>query len=203
MIKLLNSIFRYVSSFFIITALINCSYSQNVANIEDSINHSSLKDVNKAGHYQAFLDKETQMSGKALILGPFCSAHSYPYDFDLIFDNTVSDVLDKVYETVGLEINSTEDNAKPADNINIQVEPVNVRIMCHAITEYNWECVATTKMTGKVNINGDMKKELIVEAKHASAAGGACGRGAEAVSNSIGKAINIFSSQLYDTLVLD
>ncbi len=199
----INLPFRCVVLFLILTTLANCSYSQKSEKVDSFINYGSLKDVNKHGNFKASLRKETHLSGNAQLIGQYCSAHKYPYNFDIIIDDAVTTVLDKVYQTVALEIITSDDDAENDNHFNIHVDPVNVRLMCHPITEYNWECVATTKLTGSVIDIEDKKIDIAVEKRQASSAGGACGGGADAISASIGQAIDGFSTQLYDILILN
>lgn len=192
--------FRGIFLFVVLTTLANCAYSQKSEKVESFVNYSLLKGLNRQGNFKASLRKETHLSGNAQLIGPYCSLHKYPYDFDIIIDDAVTTVLDKVYQTVELEIVTPVDDAESDNHLNIHVDPVNVRLMCHPITEYNWECVATTKLTGSVTDINNNKFNILVEKRQASSAGGACGGGANAMSASIGHAINGFSTQLYDIL---
>lgn len=203
LINWINFPFRCIALFVILTTLANCAYSQKSEKVESFVNYGSLKDVNRQGNYKASLGKETHLSGNAQLIGPYCSVHKYPYNFDIIIDDAVTTVLDKVYQTVELEIVTPENDAETDNHVNIHVDPVKVRIMCHPITEYNWECVATTNLTGSVIDKENKKFDIVVEKRHASSAGGACGGGADAISASIGQAIDGFSTQLYDILVVN
>ncbi len=195
--------FRYIIIVVIIPFLAGCSYSPNKEKIENFVNYDSLKVVNRHGNYKASLTKETHLSGTAELIGPFCSAHNFPYDFDFIIDDAITTVLDKVYQTVELSILTSENGTSIENDFSIKIDPADVRIMCHPITEYNWECVATTKLLGSVLDRENDKYDIVVETRGVSPAGGACGGGADAVSASIGHAIEDFSNQLYDILVVN
>ncbi|MBL4602895.1 MAG: hypothetical protein JKY84_09120 [Emcibacteraceae bacterium] len=194
-----------VLRFFIVTILpfmlFACSYTQNTENVEKFLNYSSLAEVNKQGNYTASLYKQSQFNGTAVAVGQFCSAHKYPYDFDGLFDEAVSSVLDKVYETVELEMASDEMLSRK--DVSIDVKPFEILLMCHPVTEYYWECVATTRLSALVVKADDTKINIKVEARKASSAGGVCGGGAVAVSSAIGQTISDFSGQLHNFLITD
>ncbi|MCC3859915.1 hypothetical protein [Pseudemcibacter aquimaris] len=195
-------VFRATSIIGILAALSGCSYNQSTEEVRSYLNYQSLAEQNKQGDYKALIHKEAKLSGDAQIIGQFCSAHSYPYDIETFFDEAVSTVLDKAYQNVDLETveNSIENVGDNNNQVAINVDPASVRIMCYAAKEYSWECIATTKLSATVVKNVNEKFDIDIETREMRSAGGGCGGGADAVSVSIGKTVNSFSTQLYDIL---
>ncbi len=183
--------------------LMSCTYKQEIRGNEDLINSESFENVSLRGNYSAVLYKKSELHGDALHLGTFCSAHRYPYEFDALFETTISMVLDKVYETVEFEVAADGKQETGDGKIVISVEPADIRVMCPPLSPTKQVCVATAKLSAKVG-NGEKAPTMIsVETRHSVPSGGACSGGGKAVSVSIGMAIHEFSGKLYTYLAAD
>ena len=192
--------FGSIFCWLIVIFLTGCATTYEAAKIDSNLNVAGYEKLNRAGNHEAVIKYNGQMSGDALVLGIYGSAHTYKYDFSPYLEDAIEQVLNKVYQSVKVNDGNSLETPSGVGIIRIEFAEPNVRLNCFIESQIKGNCVSVSKMTATVTTPMGDVREILIKEEEASQAQSLYQGGPKAISASVGASINSFSDQLYGIL---